>query len=44
MLTKLALLIAEKAGWKLNRELTPFLSPSIKISLFLTQRQEGITH
>lgn len=30
MLTKLALLIAEKAGWKLNRELTPFLSPSIK--------------
>ncbi|MEC0176663.1 putative Ig domain-containing protein [Paenibacillus favisporus] len=30
MLTKLTLLIAEKAGWKLNRELTPFLSPSIK--------------
>lgn len=30
MLTKLTLLIAEQAGWKLNRSLTPFLSPSIK--------------
>ncbi|WP_081418549.1 LamG-like jellyroll fold domain-containing protein [Paenibacillus sp. Leaf72] len=30
MLTKLTLLIAEKAGWKLNDKLTPFLSPSIK--------------
>ncbi|AQZ62857.1 hypothetical protein BKM31_16575 [[Actinomadura] parvosata subsp. kistnae] len=29
MLTKLSLLIAENAGWKLNRELTPFLKPSI---------------
>lgn len=30
MLTKLTLLIAEKAGWKLDRTLTPFLSPAIK--------------
>jgi len=30
MLTKLTLLIAEQAGWKLNRSLTPFLSPSIQ--------------
>ncbi|TYP78926.1 LamG-like jellyroll fold domain-containing protein [Paenibacillus methanolicus] len=30
MLTKLTLLIAEKAGWKLNQKLTPFLSPAIK--------------
>jgi hypothetical protein len=29
MLTKLALLVAENAGWTLNRELTPFLEPSI---------------
>ncbi|MFC5834249.1 Ig domain-containing protein [Nonomuraea insulae] len=29
MLTKLALLVAENAGWKLNRNLTPFLAPSI---------------
>ncbi|MFI7132642.1 Ig domain-containing protein [Nonomuraea sp. NPDC050153] len=29
MLTKLALLVAENAGWKLNRNLTPFLPPSI---------------
>ena len=29
MLTKLSLLIAENAGWTLNRELTPFLKPSI---------------
>ncbi|GIF02107.1 Ig domain-containing protein [Paractinoplanes rishiriensis] len=29
MLTKLALLIAENAGWTLNKELTPFLKPSI---------------
>ncbi|GAB3422196.1 hypothetical protein GCM10027569_52900 [Flindersiella endophytica] len=29
MLTKLTLLIAEAAGWKLNRNLTPFLAPSI---------------
>ncbi|MFC4118178.1 Ig domain-containing protein [Nonomuraea zeae] len=29
-LTKLALLIAENAGWKLNRALTPFLAPSIE--------------
>ena len=29
MLTKLALLIAENAGWTLNRALTPFLKPSI---------------
>ncbi|MFB4278033.1 Ig domain-containing protein [Nonomuraea sp. MTCD27] len=29
MLTKLALLVAENAGWKLNRNLTPFLKPSI---------------
>jgi hypothetical protein len=29
MLTKLTLLIAEKAGWKLNRKLTPFLEPEI---------------
>ncbi|WP_214105577.1 Ig domain-containing protein [Acrocarpospora catenulata] len=28
-LTKLALLIAENAGWRLNRNLTPFLPPSI---------------
>lgn len=29
MLTKLALLVAENAGWKVNRNLTPFLKPSI---------------
>ncbi|WP_433003567.1 Ig domain-containing protein [Kribbella sp. CA-294648] len=29
MLTKLALLIAENAGWTLNRNLTPFLKPEI---------------
>lgn len=29
MLTKLTLLIAENAGWPLNRNLTPFLEPSI---------------
>ncbi|MFC7109913.1 Ig domain-containing protein [Nonomuraea rubra] len=29
MLTKLALLVAENAGWKLNRNLTPFLAPAI---------------
>ncbi len=29
MLTKLTLLVAEKAGWKLNKNLTPFLAPSI---------------
>ncbi|MEV6157876.1 Ig domain-containing protein [Nonomuraea sp. NPDC052129] len=29
MLTKLALLVAENAGWKLNRNLTPFLKPAI---------------
>lgn len=29
MLTKLALLVAENAGWPLNRNLTPFLTPSI---------------
>ncbi|TMR25335.1 peptidase S8 [Nonomuraea turkmeniaca] len=29
-LTKLTLLIAEAAGWKLNRNLTPFLKPSIE--------------
>jgi hypothetical protein len=29
MLTKLALLVAENAGWTLNRDLTPFLEPSI---------------
>ncbi|MFC5468523.1 LamG-like jellyroll fold domain-containing protein [Cohnella suwonensis] len=29
MLTKLTLLVAENAGWKLNRNLTPFLAPSI---------------
>ncbi|WP_344934298.1 Ig domain-containing protein [Sphaerisporangium flaviroseum] len=29
MLTKLALLVAENAGWRLNRNLTPFLKPSI---------------
>ncbi|GAA2992095.1 Ig domain-containing protein [Streptosporangium longisporum] len=29
MLTKLALLIAENAGWRINRDLTPFLPPSI---------------
>jgi hypothetical protein len=32
MLTKLALLIAENAGWTLNRALTPFLKPSIVTS------------
>nr|WP_233566894.1 LamG-like jellyroll fold domain-containing protein [Cohnella endophytica] len=32
MLTKLTLLIAEKAGWKLNKNLTPFLAPSIVTS------------
>ncbi|MEV4018649.1 Ig domain-containing protein [Nonomuraea angiospora] len=31
-LTKLSLLIAENAGWKLNRKLTPFLKPSIETS------------
>jgi hypothetical protein len=29
MLTKLTLLIAENSGWKLNKNLTPFLEPSI---------------
>ncbi|MFD0671416.1 LamG-like jellyroll fold domain-containing protein [Cohnella sp. GCM10027633] len=29
MLTKLALLVAENSGWKLNKNLTPFLAPSI---------------
>ncbi|MFC4587542.1 putative Ig domain-containing protein [Sphaerisporangium corydalis] len=29
MLTKLSLLVAENAGWRLNRNLTPFLKPSI---------------
>jgi hypothetical protein len=29
MLTKLALLVAENAGWPVNRNLTPFLAPSI---------------
>ncbi|MFC4305146.1 CBM35 domain-containing protein [Cohnella boryungensis] len=29
MHTKLSLLIAENAGWKLNKNLTPFLAPSI---------------
>lgn len=29
MLTKLTLLIAENAGWPLNRKLTPFLEPAI---------------
>ncbi|MFI6479245.1 Ig domain-containing protein [Nonomuraea sp. NPDC050663] len=29
MLTKLALLVAENAGWKVNKNLTPFLAPSI---------------
>ena len=29
MMTKLSLLIAENAGWKLNKNLTPFLAPSI---------------
>jgi len=32
MQTKLALLIAENAGWKLNKNLTPFLAPSIVTS------------
>lgn len=32
MLNKLTLLIAEKAGWKLNRKLTPFLEPEIVTS------------
>ncbi|WP_049567392.1 Ig domain-containing protein [Nonomuraea sp. SBT364] len=30
MLTKLALLVAENAGWTLNRDLTPFLEPAIR--------------
>jgi Putative Ig domain len=30
MLTKLTLLVAENAGWPLNRELTPFLEPAIR--------------
>ncbi|WP_019910903.1 putative Ig domain-containing protein [Paenibacillus sp. HW567] len=30
--TKLSLLIAENAGWKLNKNLTPFLAPSITTS------------
>ena len=29
MLTKLALLVAENAGWTLNKKLTPFLKPAI---------------
>ncbi len=29
MLTKLTLMIAEKAGWKLNKNLTPFVAPGI---------------
>ncbi|MBT2290110.1 carbohydrate-binding protein [Paenibacillus albidus] len=31
--TKLSLLIAENAGWKLNKNLTPFLAPSITTSV-----------
>jgi hypothetical protein len=32
MQTKLGLLIAENVGWKLNKNLTPFLAPSIQTS------------
>ncbi|MGW7482922.1 Ig domain-containing protein [Nonomuraea muscovyensis] len=40
MLTKLALLVAENAGWKLNRNLTPFLEPAI-VTTALPQATPG---
>ncbi|MBT2234257.1 Ig domain-containing protein [Nonomuraea sp. NEAU-A123] len=43
MLTKLALLVAENAGWKLNRNLTPFLPPSI-VTTSLPQAAPGTAY
>ncbi|MEU7858252.1 Ig domain-containing protein [Nonomuraea sp. NPDC049141] len=43
MLTKLALLVAENAGWKLNRNLTPFLAPSI-VTTSLPQATPGTAY
>ncbi|MFC4015931.1 Ig domain-containing protein [Nonomuraea purpurea] len=43
MLTKLALLVAENAGWKLNRNLTPFLPPSI-VTTSLPQARAGTAY
>ncbi|MGP3960230.1 Ig domain-containing protein [Nonomuraea sp. 3N208] len=43
MLTKLALLVAENAGWKLNRNLTPFLPPSI-VTTSLPQATPGAAY
>ncbi|MFC5817826.1 Ig domain-containing protein [Nonomuraea harbinensis] len=43
MLTKLALLVAENAGWRLNRELTPFLPPSI-VTTSLPQATPGAAY
>ncbi|GAA0971514.1 hypothetical protein GCM10009555_022640 [Acrocarpospora macrocephala] len=40
MLTKLALLVAENAGWKINRNLTPFLAPAI-LTTTLPQATRG---
>ncbi|WP_214416785.1 Ig domain-containing protein [Sphaerisporangium fuscum] len=40
MPTKLSLLIAENAGWKLNRDLTPFLKPAI-VTTSLPQATAG---
>ncbi|MDR8412617.1 Ig domain-containing protein [Nonomuraea sp. 3-1Str] len=40
MMTKLSLLVAENAGWKLNRNLTPFLKPSI-VTASLPQASPG---
>ncbi|MBN6054238.1 putative Ig domain-containing protein, partial [Nonomuraea sp. RK-328] len=40
MMTKLSLLVAENAGWKLNRNLTPFLKPSI-VTASLPQATPG---
>ncbi|WP_336204153.1 Ig domain-containing protein [Nonomuraea sp. LPB2021202275-12-8] len=43
MLTKLALLVAENAGWTLNRNLTPFLRPSITTTS-LPQAAPGVAY
>ncbi|WP_206060867.1 Ig domain-containing protein [Nonomuraea basaltis] len=43
MLTKLALLVAENAGWRLNRNLTPFLPPSI-VTTSLPQATPGTAY
>jgi hypothetical protein len=40
MLTKLNLLVAENAGWKLNKNLTPFLKPEI-VTTSLDHAEKG---